>query len=392
MNAPPDGISWKGVRRVVRDWAGPGDLVDFFEATADSGERAWSRTNLENRAGWLQLKRNEHRLAQLPQTAQDWLNALPAASQRGRSIDDHPRARTDWVDTRVQHGWPPTAYINYTREKRKSAALRLVAQQAALPVANWAAAGRLLGGDVTTRTWRAADSLVEAFPHVESAAADEHDLAAAVSAGHPWGSLASIIRSDRQELDQLARGLVDPDPRLAPAMFHLGVLGDLVAHGESLGFRVVSDRPVVHARSPGPAYSLTRDNARCQIWSEAGGYWSASGTVQYYRQLRERAGLASASLSPDLLLATADKLVAIECKYSLSEQYAIRQGFHQASAYAVELQALSTDVAVYVVVPDGLLQRSASVTITAGVRIGLVPMSQVQSILDQEMTGDPPAF
>lgn len=379
-------IPWLGVRRVLGDWIGPGPLLEVLAREHPAGHD-WARRDLRLRAHWLQFLRQRDRIRALPRTRGGWADALPAVIRRRKAVASAPGSSTDWVSTRIRHRWPPRAFETTEREKKQA---RLLAE-----LGGWAgahlkalttAAERVEIGSTDDVRGRI-DALASSFPSNAEITRRHADVGESV--GYPWNALAAIWRDQVAPLEELALGLVAPDEHYQAALFHVGVLGSLLAQLEADDAWFRSVRPLVHAASPGPTYRGVVSGRAMEVWFEGGGIWSAAGRSSAYERLRSELPVGNAPMSPDIVCMLDDgRALAVECKYSTRPEYAIRDGFHQASTYAVELLEVCSDVLSLVAVPDEVLAGASSVVELSGsrARVGVCGASDVGAIASAFVT------
>lgn len=89
-----------------------------------------------------------------------------------------------------------------------------------------------------------------------------------------------------------------------------------------------------------------------ELWFEGGMIWSGSEDGARYERLKRQLSLSAGPLSPDIVITKGDLAIAIECKYSLRPDYAVRDGYYQACTYAMELQPQYRATAGIAVVPE----------------------------------------
>ena len=112
-----DDIPQDGLAEVLRGWSGRGQLYEALASIRDDhSEVRWHRHDVEGRARRIMLTQLAPHLENWPQSAGDWLHALPAESLRQRRLTDTPRPGVDWVETRT-FGWPPEQFIVKDRSR-----------------------------------------------------------------------------------------------------------------------------------------------------------------------------------------------------------------------------------------------------------------------------------
>jgi hypothetical protein len=126
----------------------------------------------------------------------------------------------------------------------------------------------------------------------------------------------------------------------------------------NLEARMVSLRPL-SAATVGPSYSVTINGDRWDLWFEASGIWSYYGRQSPYLEIVGSILTAPRPLGSDvLLIALDDRALVIECKYPRPGEGVsslVRDGYHQAGAYAIEARSrLVRRVLSVAVLPEGI--------------------------------------
>lgn len=220
-------IPWAGVRRVLADWSGPGDLLDVLAGT-EGHERTWSRRDLELRANWLSYKRLMPYIDRLPTRVMQWLDAIPASSHSQRLLAQAPGPRTRWVDTRIDYGWPARTFVIDHREKVETEMLRQVGAWLCRVLEGFVSAVSRIEDGVPHGLQRRAAALSGAFGTLPALELTRRHIEIARATGYPWNVAARVASELRPDLEELALGLVAPDEELQARVFHIGVLGGLL--------------------------------------------------------------------------------------------------------------------------------------------------------------------
>jgi hypothetical protein len=347
-------IPWTGVRRVLADWAGPGELLDAL-ALDEGYERHWTRRDLELRASWLNFLRLQARLSHLPGRRSDWLRAMPATNRRHRYEATAPGARTDWVETRIRFGWPPTTLAVERREKIRARLLHELGAWTARAVLEMVTSATRLGSEIPEAIRQAQRALTDSFPTSRIESVSREHVDAGRSAGYPWNVLATIATELIPDLEELARGLASPDEELQGRLFHLGVLGLVLEALAQRGQRVESIAPLARPTSRGPSYRATGAGPEVLVWYEASGIWRHHARASRYDEIKVGLDLQAAPMSPDIIVTTDSTAIVIECKYSLRSEYAVRNGFLQSCTYALELAPMFKHTVALTVAPNDLI-------------------------------------
>ncbi|OJF14217.1 hypothetical protein BG844_10900 [Couchioplanes caeruleus subsp. caeruleus] len=202
---------------------------------------------------------------------------------------------------------------------------------------------------------------------VEALCPDRLDLRSLASSGRPWSTLAMVAASllrAQTDLDFLAFELIEPDPELEWRLFHLSVLGEVLAAVRSLGGRVLWRAPLSAGESSGPQFELRIGPHVWDLWFEA------SGAARHYRVASPyKAATAGVSrnqraIGADIMLCLPGKrALMLECKWSGHGSYVGRDGYHQASSYLVEARSGIADEAWSFVIGPEEVVRSQSETV-----------------------------
>lgn len=366
-----------GLAEVLSKWIGRGQLFEGLAASIDEAdERAWSAHDLRARAHRLLFEQMMPDLISLPSRLATWLDALPAIRLQHFVTADVPLAGTDWVTTRIRHGWPPKEFA--ARQSVRSTDMLLST------TLKWTLQGLArvrLGAlksftevDLPVRAQLDVTSRLLNFDPLFSADSirpTRHDLRAVARAGRPWGNVARIAESLlvlEETPERMAYELLMPDDEIRWRLFHLGVLGVLLQALRGRGCSIVSLRPI-SARSTGPAFRITENTGKVwSLWFEAAGIWSVSGTRAPYAEATRGLALKDRSLGADLLLLSGEgEALVLECKYSRNPEFVARAGYYQAVGYAAELASrLCSTVMAMVVGPDGVVGSSSSTKLAFG--------------------------
>ncbi|MGN9803453.1 hypothetical protein ACTMTB_08815 [Micromonospora sp. L32] len=199
---------------------------------------------------------------------------------------------------------------------------------------------------------------------VEALPPDRLDLRSLANSGRPWSSLAmvaaSLVRS-LTDLDFLAFELIEPDSQLDWRLFHLSVLGEVLATVRSLGGRVRWNAPLSAGESSGPQFQLRIGQDIWDLWFEA------SAAARYYQvpspYKAATTGVSSVqrAIGADILLCLpGERALMLECKWSALGSYVGRDGYHQASSYLIEAQPGLVDNAwSYVIGPEEVVKKQS---------------------------------
>jgi hypothetical protein len=214
------------------------------------------------------------------------------------------------------------------------------------------------------------------------------DLEALRREGRPWHSLApvaeSLRRLDETTAADLAWYAVWPTEDLRWRLFHLGVLGEVLACLRDRGATLTSLRPL-SASSAGPSYTALIDGEEWDLWFEAGGLWVHYGRSSPYIQAVGSLLDAPRPLGADIVLISLDgRALMIECKYPRTQQTVsaiVRDGYHQAATYALEAKSrLALRVVSVAVLPEGVGGQGAVVNTVSG-GLGVVDVTRIAGLV-----------
>lgn len=385
-------IPRRGIHEVLSAWSGPGKLFDALAAVR--GDRDWSATDVRRRAHRVAFQLLRPTLVSWPRGMDAWLEALPAVSFHHRTESAAPTSGTSWRET-LRRGWPPGRFHGRRRIRSEDvslvAALRwtldVVLELADDAIAVEGSIAESVGAQLDVARRLLDSDLLEA---VEPAIPSRSENEMLRGEGYPWNAIAStndVLRRVRDVgAEELARTIIEPDDELRPRLFHLAVFGEVLVELRSMGFTLVSLRPLSGAARGGvPAYRVTGgDGSQWELWFEAGGAWSHYGVRSPYVEFSAGTSRADRSLGPDVMLVRTDRTRALvlECKYSAAPEYFARVGYEQTSTYCLEIRSRLVPgvVEAAVVAPDGAIRR-ASFTETMAGKVGLIDPSHLVELL-----------
>jgi hypothetical protein len=351
----------RGLDELLRGWSSDGQLYEALSAVSGVDlDIEWSSRDIERRAARVLLERIENDLQLLPSDAATWLEHLPVTTTSWREVSSRPLRPTDWATTARQFGWPPQAFIGHSRSRVKD--------ESALQVLAWTArdldrilrdvrgVAPLLVGRVETPVLAVVEVASTDLAGVEAVRPDRLDLRALASSGRPWSALATIAESlmrAETDLEFLAFELIEPDPDLEWRLFHLSVLGEVIATVRQLGGRVRWSAPLSAAESSGPQFHVTIGQDRWDLWFEASAAARYYGVTSPYKAATAGVRSTQRSIGADVMLCLPGKrALMLECKWSAFGGYVGRDGYHQASSYLVEARSgVVIDAWSYIVGP-----------------------------------------
>lgn len=391
MSAPP--IPEEGLAEVLGRWIGRGGLYDGLAAARDEADdREWTALHLRARAERILFEQIIDSVRELPLRMATWLDAIPAVRSQHGFTSDAPVAGTDWVATRIRHGWVPETFIG-RRAARSTDMLLASALKWTLSQLMLVRRGaRQSYPDVDLPVREQLDVAERLLAMAPLSAADairpsRQDLTAIFRAGRPWGLIARIAEALMildQAPDRLIAALLMPDDEIRWRLFHLGVLGVMLQALRARGCSIVSMRPI-SASSAGPAFRITDRSGKIWfLWFEASGIWSQAGKRPPYAEATAGLALKDRAIGADLLLISKDgEALVIECKYSFNPEFVARAGYYQAIGYATELKSrLCHHVVAIAVGPDGVVQRPSMTELQVG-RIGTCAPSHLAACIDE---------
>jgi len=203
----------------------------------------------------------------------------------------------------------------------------------------------------------------------------KNDIAALRHEGRPWTAVAHLatrLRAlDHASLGELSNIALMPDEELRWRLFHLAVLGELLALLRELGASIRWLRPLSSSSVGGPTYEIVVNGVSWDLWFEAGGSWRYYGKTAPYIEVASAVPGAGRSLGSDLMIIRpGSTALIIECKYSVNPSVVGRAGYEQTLSYVTEAAtALAADV-TGVVVGAGRTVRSLALALTNSGRIG----------------------
>lgn len=370
-------VDEEGLRRVLSEWAGAGNLYRAVAATAPAQvAREWSPQDVERRAMRILLLECSPLLRRWPKSARAWMDHIPALSQRHRFWSEVPQSRVDWAKTR-QRGWPPDVFaIRRRHRSTDQVTLSMLAWTLGRLKAAFEASQSLVGPHAAVAEEFAGDvqeilrqtlPLLDLLDESDEGKPSRDSIRAVRGAGWPWNAVADVadlfVALDRGGADALARRLLRPDG-FPEALFQLSILGSMLVAAQEIGAAVTSVRPIGHM-TDGPVYRIELPGqSPWDLWCEAARCWSAYGLVDGYRDVAatlstvEGTPFQARHIRPDLLLARpGDRALVFECKYpgeSLDPGY-IAHGMYQAAFYGHQLAPAFQAVAGYAIGPTELV-------------------------------------
>jgi hypothetical protein len=218
------------------------------------------------------------------------------------------------------------------------------------------------------------------------------DLVAIRREGAPWGAVADVAQEfleAEKSIDHLVYQVLMPDEVIRWRLFHLAVLGTLLAALRSHGCFVQSTRPL-SARSSGPNYHVVSPTGEeYDLWFEASGVWGHLGRpAPFVEATSGMRDVRRANGADILLLAKDKKALILECKYSGNQDVVARDGYYQATAYAAEARSrLAGDVLSIAIGPETTVPKRSFTHLSIGT-VGTAPPSFLHELIPRFLITD----
>jgi hypothetical protein len=361
----------RGLDALLRGWSSDGQLFEALGAIRDADLVVqWSARDIERRAARVLLERLAPVLSLLPMDASRWREHLPVTTTSYREVASRPIHPTNWAMTTRLFGWPASKFVAHPRSR--------VRDESALTTLAWSShalerllrdvrsTAPLLTGRIEVPIAAMADVVSRELADVEAVRPDRLDLHALGSSGRPWNALATVGEAIvRAETDTrfLAFEIIEPEPDLQWRLFHLSVLGAVLAAVQRLGGRVHWLAPLSASVASGPQFQVTIGQDCWDLWFEAAGAARHYGLISPYQAATAGVRGNQRNIGADILLTRPGHLaLMLECKWSAFGAYVGRDGYHQAAAYAVEARSgLAGTAWSYVVGPEEIVTARSDV-------------------------------
>lgn len=382
-----------GLEEVLASFSGAGGLYKAVAELAEGGHE-WSPEAVRTRGNRVLLSELEPLLAKWPVRTTDWIDALPAQSNRRREVSSAPYGRVNWVRSRAT-GWPPGSFHTVVRERLPDSILT--------DAFVWTVGTIVEISDDARRAFAEIDKPFRVQLGAARAAWAQLDqdglevdppgrpeLAALRAAGRPWNALANVaetVLARTANLVELARTTLLPDPELRGVLFHLGCIGEVLITLRERGWNTKSIRPI--GIGSGPAFRGSNGDRVVDVWYEVGAAFRYYGSASPYTLATAELGEGSRPIGADIgLFDGHGSALLFECKCSLNRQYVLRNGYEQALAYLAECRtALAENSAAVVVGPDEVVQTIGATTTAVG-RISVLPASAIGRRVSDWLAGD----
>ncbi len=383
-----------GLKELFRVWTGDGPLLDALAACQSDDEVEWHPADVRRRSRRILLGLLADDLLTLPRTPNEWFEHLPAISASQFDICNSPAGGIRWVDTVRRCGWPPTTYVSRRRSRLMDTLPLSVLTWVSRRLSDVIADIATLTPELQTRLGVPVAALSQATSEITGddvgRPPGRSELLALGHSGFPWRTVANIARLvSRAELDPefLAFSLLEPDPEMESRLFHVSVLGYVVAALRANHCGITWKAPI-GAPSDGPQVQVKSSEGRWwDLWFDSGKARAcyAAPRSAYSSAVSSIVGTGQ-TIRPDLLLIDFPKrALVIECKWSPEPSYVGRDGFHQASSYALDaLNGLADEVWSFIVGPQEIIPVANIATEqrdSMGVVLGSVSAPSLQSVV-----------
>ncbi len=383
-----------GLTELFRVWTGTGSLLDALAACRSDDEVEWRASDVRQRSRRILLELLTDDLLALPRTSGEWLEYLPVASVSQSAIRSSPAGGTRWVDTVRRCGWPPAAYVSRRRSRSPDTMPLSVLTWVSHRLADVMADVVALSTEFQPRLGASVAALQQATSQIiggdVGGPPGRSELFALVRSGFPWRTVANIARLiSRAERDPefLAFSLLEPDSDLESRLFHVSVLGYVLAALRRNSCRITWKRPL-GASGDGPHVEAeSPEGHQWDLWFDSGrsrAYYAAPRSA-YSSAVASIAGTGQA-MRPDLFLIDfPNRALVIECKWSPEPSYVGRDGYHQASSYALDaLNGLADEVWSFIVGPKEIIPEANIATEhldSMGAVLGSVSVASLHSVI-----------
>lgn len=389
----------EGLEELFRFWVGDGDLFGAVAAAGGVDEVSWTAGDVRARAQRILLGKLEPQLLELPTTVEEWELVIPITSETGRHVDRSPRGRVNWATTARRYGWPPTAFDIRRRYR--------VHDETALTTLAWVSAALSTYLDnVTKSSPQLAGRLSPQVSVLEEATAallgdtaprnpDRLDLLSLKVSDRPWpliASIAALILRSQTDWEFLAFELLEPDPETAHRLFHLVTFGRVVQVLRSAGYGLTWRAPIGRSR-PGPRLTARSPSGRTlELWFEAAGarsYYHVGGGT-YPEVVSNIEGVGDPIGADVAIIEAGKRSLLLECKWSERPEYVGRDGYHQASSYALDARnGIAEAVWSFIVGPGEVIpstNTSEALVADWNITLGSTSVASLPSLIGDFLT------
>lgn len=383
MTVDLDDIPTRGLLEALSGWALAGAMTTVEALTIAMGSlpsldatTAWTPEDVGRRADRMAWEHLRPAVMSLPETSEQWIDALPAMGVSHTEWSDVPRSPVDWgASVRRMGAWPPpptgqVVYLTRHRSRQRDESTTATMAWGREQLLAIIAAAENMGATVPPR----ARDRIEAVPAVAPPVQPDYaELEALRLLGTPFTELSSAIATVLELYSDpfvYARELLLPDDDLRWRLFHLGCYGELLGEAVDRIGPITSTRPLLAGTSR--ANHVLTDGADTgvtyEFWFEASGLWGLKPEPTSHTEVAKAVRGTRGGLVPDVAAVrhrngVAEQLGLTEVKYSRNGQYIFGAGYAQAIGYGVEaVQHFKIDTLSLVLAPsDMLLSEVASV-------------------------------
>lgn len=386
-----------GLAELTRSWSGTGHLIDLLSHVQDDDHSIqWKRQDIVRRSNRVLLEKIEPLILNWPSTLCQWEAFLPAIALSESHTSDRLRGAVSWLHTYRKFGWPPSHYLIQTKNRDFGGVAITVMGWLSKQLKDIERDVRELSSVLVDRVaeqTRVLSQVVEEYSlHSEFAVPDNFEIRALASAGMPWSSISRavelIVRSKRDP-EFLAYELLEPDPKMEHDLFHLAVLGYLIASLRDHDFEIIWKSILRGAQRYPHIQAIQMDGTEWDVWFEAGSVRDHYGAPpSAYQSAVKGIDYQEKSLSYDILLISPEqRALILECKWRVDPRSVGREGFHQVSSYALDVKnELAEEVWAFVVGPEELV---SSVSIASenypglSVMLGSTPATKISDVVNR---------
>lgn len=390
----------RGLDELLRGWTSDGQVFEALGAIGgDEFELDWSAADVRRRAHRVLLERLTEHLWRLPASASMWREHLPVTVTATRVVAERPVRPVDWAATARRSGWPPSSFIGNPRSKvRDETALQALAwtsRKLSEVRRDAVGAAPVLVASVDAQLAALAEILDRDLAGITAVRPDRLDIRSLASSGTPWTSLAAVtdqLVAAERDVEFLAFQIIQPSADLEWRLFHLSVLGEVLATLRALGGRVRWAAPLSRSSTSGPQFQIRFGRELWDLWFEASSAPNHYGWPSPYVQATAGVPGSPQSIGADVMLCLpGSRVLTLECKWSADRSYVGRDGYHQASSYLVEARSgIAADAWSYTVGPDEVVVRPTATRLSwpGGVaEVGVCPFGHIPTLTRSVVVG-----
>ncbi|MFJ6294643.1 hypothetical protein ACIQJX_14925 [Streptomyces griseoviridis] len=369
-------IPEEGLEEVLRGWSSKAELYSALaEVKDDWAEVKWTTHDVRQRAHRVVFAELIECLKVWPTNTAEWLNALPAGSNRSQRISSNPDPGTDWVRSAIRRGWPADEFVVNERSKIPDQVMASTLSWAVDEIIRIRASALKVEKSLKNEVKQQIKALssVKKLPPLNSSTGvrpTRQEIKALRREGAPWTHLAQVaellVEVESSNLMNFARKHLLPDPAVRWRLFHLGSLGVLLKCLHEAEWELASWRPLSGTTMGGPNYTAhAPDGGKWDIWFEASKIWEYYQVNSPYMGLMQ--GVFESSAEPvgaDLaIIQPGVAAYLFECKFGDAAEVR-RKGYHQITTYVAEaLGELVPRAEGFVIGPDDVVLKSAELSL-----------------------------